>query len=140
MTKAELYLKQYEYADKRVKRLEEEYLNELILIDTIRSASDNDGMPHGYNINKPTEDKAIKLADKLQRLVDARIEAIKVRQTVFDSIMEVGGLEADVLIEKYINLQTWERVCLSVHYSWPTVRLAWHRGLDKIDEIISDTK
>ena len=136
MTKAEEYLRKYEWAVNQIRRCEDEYKEELLQIDAIRSSSDNDGMPHGSGISKPTEDKAEKLSDKAMRLVDAKLEAVRVRQEVFDTIMAVGGFEADVLIERYVNLKTWECVCLSVNYTWPTVRMAWHRGLDKVEELI----
>ena len=131
------YLRQYEEAVRRVKHIERELEEERILIDSIRSVSDNDGMPHGSNISKPTEAKAIRLADKQLRLVEAKLEAIRVRQEIFDVVIAVGGLESDVLIERYINLKKWEKVCEAVCYTWPTVRSAWHRGLDKVDKIIS---
>ena len=75
---AKEYLRQYEYAAKRVKRLEEEYNTEREQIDAVRSVSDNDGMPHGNGISKPTEEKAIRLADKLQELADARLDAVEI--------------------------------------------------------------
>lgn len=136
------YLKQYEYATRRVARYREEYNRESLLIDAVRSLSDNDGMPHGSGISKPTEVKAVRLADKKLRLIDAQLEAIRLRQEIFDTVMGVDGLEADVLVERYLNLdenghqQTWEAVCDRVHYSWPTVRTAWHRGLNMVDEIL----
>ena len=136
------YLKQYEYAARRVARYQEEYNRESLLIDAVRSLSDNDGMPHGSGISKPTEVKAVRLADKRLRLIDAQLEAIRLRQEIFDTVMGLDGLEADVLVERYLNLdesghlQTWEVVCDRVHYSWPTVRTAWHRGLDMVDEIL----
>ena len=109
------------------------------MVDAVRSLSDNDGMPHGSGISKPTEDKAIRLADKSLRLAEARLEAVQIRQDVFDTVLSLGGLESDVLMERYIYLKTWEEVCRSVNYSWPPVRLAWHRGLDMIQTII-DTR
>ena len=136
------YLRQYEYATRRVALYQEEYNRESLLIDAVRSLSDNDGMPHGSGISKPTEVKAVRLADKKLRLIDAQLEAIRLRQEIFDTVMGLDGLEADVLIERYLNLdesghlQTWEVVCDRVHYSWPTVRTAWHRGLDMVDEIL----
>lgn len=139
---AKEYLKQYQYAVDRVRRYEEEYENESLLIDAIRSASDNDGMPHGSGISKPTEDKAIRLADRALRLTEAKLEAIRLRQEIFDTVMSLDGLEADVLVERYLNLdeyghlQAWKSVCDRVHYSWPTVRTAWHRGLNMVDEIL----
>lgn len=130
------FLKQYEYAVKRIRRLEEEYEAETLLIDAVRSVSDNDGMPHGSGISKPTEEKAVRLADKKLRLIQARLDAVEIRQNVFDVIDSIGGIEADVLYEKYINLRTWAEVCDAVCYTWHPVRLAWHRGLDQVQRII----
>ena len=136
---ARRYLEQYKRAVQRIRRLEEEYERESLLIDAVRSVSDNDGMPHGTNISKPTEDKAIRLAEKMERIVDARLTAIEVRQEVFDTIMELDDLECDVLLQRYVYLKKWEDVCLAVNYTWPSVRSAWHRGEELIQDII-DTR
>ena len=85
------YLRQYEYAARRVACYQEEYNRESLLIDAVRSLSDNDGMPHGSGISKPTEVKAVRLADKKLRLIDAQLEAIRLRQEIFDTVM---GLDA----------------------------------------------
>ena len=135
---AERYLRQYEWALNTIRRLERELEEEQLQIDAIRSPSDNDGMPHGNGISNPTADKATELTDAASKLFDAKVEAIRIRQEVFDTIMKVGGLEADVLIERYVYLSTWDMVCDAVYYSWPTVRLAWHRGLDKVAELIQE--
>ena len=141
---AERYLRQYEWAVNTIRRLERELKEEQLQIDAIRSPSDNDGMPHGNGISNPTADKATEITDAAAKLFDARLEAIRIRQEVFESIMKVDGIEADVLLERYVyltedgRLQPWEMVCDAVHYSWPTVRLAWHRGLDKISELIQE--
>ena len=143
---AEKYLRQYKYACDRIRRCEREYRDEMLLIDAVRSLSDNDGMPHGSGISKPTEDKAVRLAERAERLVDAKLAAIRIRQEIFDTVHSLGGLEADVLIERYLylsddgNLRTWDEVCSSVNYSWYSVRLAWHRGLDKVEEILKSNK
>ena len=85
---------------------------------------------------------ALQKRDKKMRLVDVKLNAIRIRQEIFDTVMSLEGLEADVLVERYLNLddsghqQTWEVVCDRVHYSWPTVRTAWHRGLNMVDEIL----
>lgn len=136
---ARQFLAQYEYAVERIHRLQEEYEEESLLIDAVRSLSDNDGMPHGSGISKPTERKALRLASKMQRLIDARLDAIRIRQDVFDTIMLIDGLERDVLIERYIYLKKWADVCEAVHFTWPTVRAAWHRGEDRLQKII-DTR
>ena len=133
------YLRQYEWAVNTIRRCEREYEEERLMIDSVRSPSDNDGMPHGSGISKPVEQRVERMNAKLDRLATARLEAVRIRQEIFDTIMCIGGLEADVLIERYVYLRKWEDVCLAVNYTWPTVRLAWHRGLDKVQEII-DTR
>lgn len=142
---AEKYLEQYKQSVNTIRRLERELNEEQLQIDSVRSPSDNDGMPHGFGISNPTADKAVNIVEAVSRLYDARREAIRVRQEVFDTIMLLDGLEVDVLLERYVyltedgRLKTWEQVCQKVNYSWPPVRLAWHRGLDHIQQII-DTR
>ena len=123
------YLKQYEWAVKRVRRYEEEYKNESMLIDSVRSLSDNDGMPHGSGISKPTEDKAVRLADKKMRLIKARLDAIEIRQEIFDLIDSIDGIEGDVLYERYIKLHKWEDICVLLNYSWYGAHNAHRRAL-----------
>lgn len=97
---AKEYLKQYERAVRRAQRYREEYENETRLIDAVRSLSDNDGMPHGSGISKPTENKAIRLADKRLRLIEAEMEAIRVKQNLFDFIDGIEGIEGDILYHR----------------------------------------
>jgi len=136
---AKEYLKQYQYAVDRVRRYEEEYENESLLIDAIRSASDNDGMPHGSGISKPTEDKAIRLADRALRLTEARLEAIQIRQEVFDLIDSIDGIEGDVLYQRYVNLHKWEEICVLLHYSWQGIHLIHRRALAIVESRLKYT-
>ena len=136
---AKEYLRQYEYAVDRVRRYEEEYENELALIDAVRSVSDNDGMPHGSNISKPTEEKAIRLADKSLRLTEARLEAIRIRQEVFDLIDSIDGIEGDVLYERYIKLHKWEAICVLLSYSWQGIHLVHRRALAIVENRLKCT-
>lgn len=133
---ARQYLKQYEAAVDRVRQCHEQYIIESLQIDAIRSASDNDGMPHGNGKSDPTANKAIKLSQRAQRLIEAQSDALELQQDMFDTIMLVGGLEANVLIERYLRLKKWADVCNAVNYSWFVVREAWHRGEDKLQTIL----
>ena len=136
---AKEFLRQYEYADRRVRRLEMEYQDELIMVDAIRSTSDNDGMPHGSGISKPTEDKALRLADKRLRLIEARTEAVEKRQAVFDLINGIDGIEGDLLYERYVRLRKWEEICILLHYSWKGVHIVHRRALAIVEGIIKST-
>ena len=134
---AKEFLKQYEYADRRVKRLETELEDELKMLDAIRSASDNDGMPHGSGISKPTEDKALRLADKRLRLIDARLEAVEARQKVFDVINGIEGIEGDLLFERYVKLHKWEEICILLHYSWNGAHHVHRRALKIVEMVLN---
>lgn len=135
---AKEYLKQYERAVKRAQRYREEYENETRLIDAVRSLSDNDGMPHGSGISKPTENKAIRLADKRLRLIEAEMEAIRVKQNLFDFIDGIEGIEGDILYHRYIRLLKWEEICLIVHYSWPNTMRIHRRALGIVQNLLDN--
>ena len=132
------YLKQYEEAMRRIYRYEVELQEEALMVDAIRSTSDNDGMPHGSGISDPTGNRAIELTDKRLRLIQAKQDAIDLREEIFDTIMSIGGVEADVLIERYVYLKSWHDVCLAVNWSWTVVRAAWHNGEAKIQTILDE--
>lgn len=136
---AKEFLRQYEYADRRVRRLETEYHDELIMVDAIRSASDNDGMPHGSGISKPTEEKALRLADTHLRLLEAKIDAVEKRQRVFDAINDIDGIEGDLLFQRYVKLRKWEEICILLHYSWHGIHSAHRRALEMVERALKGT-
>lgn len=136
---AKEFLKQYEYADRRARRLKEEYETELLKIDAIRSASDNDGMPHGSGIHKPTEEAAVRLADKALAWKMAEIDALHERQKVFELIYDIDGIEGDVLVERYIKLHKWEEICILLRYSWQGVHKVHKRALGIVESRLKYT-
>lgn len=130
--KAQDYMKQYEDAVRRVRQCEEQLEREELSVDAIRSTSDNDGMPHGTGISNPTADKAVRLVDKGIDLFDARDRARTIQREVFEVAYSLGGVEGDVLIERYIKLKDWDDVCDAVGYGWSQTH-SYHRiGLDKV--------
>jgi len=116
---AKEYLKRYEYADLRAKRYESEYIREHELIGNI--SINYDGMPHGTGISRKVENEALRLAEKAERCVEARLDAIRIRQEVFDFISDIDGVEGEILYSRYVKLHKWELVCLDVHMSWYAV-------------------
>ena len=130
------YLLQYKLADRRARRFRREYEKELELIDTVRSTADIDGLPRGNGINKRVEDRAVRLADKAMEWKMAELDALHIRQEIFETVSAIGGDEADVLIERYINCKTWTDVCVSVHWSWYKVRELHNAGIAKLEQII----
>lgn len=109
------YLEQYRHKEILLSRIREEYRQELDSIDSIRSALDNSGAPSGQ-VSKTVELRAMRLAEKAERLKKAELEALETRQKVFDLIAKVEGVRGQILYERYINLKKWEDVAEAVCY------------------------
>ena len=133
---AKEFLQQYGEAVRIAERIKTEYDQEQDLIDSVRSALGGDGVPHGGGISKATENKAIKLADKALELKDAELEAIRIRQKVFDVIRTVPGEKGDVLYERYINLKSWDEVANSVGYSKRHARNLHDEALEVVNHFL----
>ena len=136
---AKEYLRQYEELNRRALRLKMEYQTEVEKIDAIGSTLAGDGMPHGNGISRKTEDKAIRLADKALAWKTAELEAIEKRQEIFELINSIGGIEAEILYQRYVCLHKWEEVCVLVHYSWHGVHAVHRRALDLVDRALKGT-
>ena len=124
---AKQFLRQYEEANNKALQHRREYEKQLELIGSVSVKMD--GMPHGSGISKPTENDALKLADKALRWKEAELEAIRIRQRVYEMIADISGIEGRVLYERYINLHKWEEICILLHYSWQGVHLVHKRAL-----------
>lgn len=136
---AKEYLRQYEEMCRRAERLRTEYYVEADLIDSVKSTLGGDGMPHGSGISRRVEDQAIRLADKALAWKQAQLEAIRVRQEVFELVNSIGGIEGEILTERYINLHKWEEVCVLVHLSWYAVHQHHRKALGLVQDILNKT-
>lgn len=129
------YLKQYETMHKTAERFKREYEQEVKMIDAIRSAADNDGMPHSSAISDPTLEKAIRLSDKATKWKIAELDALEKRQEVFEAIMSVTGIEGEVLQLRYIELMKWEEICVEIGYSWQHTHRLHKQALKIVDDM-----
>lgn len=137
--KAKEFLKQYEYASKRVRMLENEYRTELLNIDAIGSTLAGDGLPHGNGVSRKTEDKAVKLSDTMREWEQAIKDAKKIREKVFRVVVDVPGIEGEVLYNRYILLQTWEQVADDLHYSYTGIHKCHKRALGIVDQMLNES-
>lgn len=126
------FLRQYEVEKNKADRLLAEYNKERELIDAVKSPLGSDGEPRGSGTSRRTEDAAIRLSDKLYEYEVAQLNAIEKRQIVFNAIVDIPGIEGDVLLERYINLKSWPEVIEAVHCSRRAVFYYHRRGLKKI--------
>ena len=132
---AKQFLKQYEEANNKAIQHRREYEKQLELIGSVSMKMD--GMPHGSNISGPTEEDALKLADKALRWKEAELEAIRIRQTVYEVIAGIPDKEGQVLYERYIVLHKWEEICILLHYSWNGVHHVHRRALKKVEMVLN---
>ena len=133
---AKEYLKQYEEAARLARRLKTEYDKEVELIDSILSALGGDGTPRGGSISRTTENKAIRLAEKLSDYQSAELDALRIKRTVLSTINAVPGEAGAVLYERYINLKSWDEVAKSVGYSKRQAHRFHEDGLAFVQNVI----
>lgn len=132
---AKEYLRQYGEAVRLAARLQIEYEKEKALIDSIQSGLGGDGTPRGGSIGKATEAKAVRLADKALKLKDAELEAVRIRQEIFDCIRQVPGEMGSVLYERYINLKSWREVASAVGYSKSRAHDLHNEGIEYLKKV-----
>lgn len=134
---AKEFLRQYEYANRKVVMIKRELVELESAYDQIRSVTDYDGMSHGSNIGHPTEEKAIKVTDAKMKYSDLLQERYAIRQQVFDVIVQVDGVEGDILYYRYINLLSWWEICDRIGYEWTQTHERHRRALTEVDKIIN---
>ena len=128
------FLNQYREADRIARRLRAEYERELELIDAIKSTSDIDGLPRGKQLSKVVEDRAVRLADKAAEWKIAELDALHLRQEVFDVVNRIEGVPGEVLFLRYVQLRPWREICSVIPMSWSNVRRHHERGLSEIEK------
>ena len=144
---AKEYLKQYEEAARLARRLKTEYDKEVELIDSIRSVLGGDGTPRGGSISKTTENKAIRLAEKLSDYQNAELDALRIKRTVLSTINAIPGEAGSTLYERYINLkwdekrkiirlQTWDEVAKAIGSSKRQAHRFHEDGLSIVQNVI----
>lgn len=131
------YLRQYEDAERRIRRLEAEYNKEQELIDAVRSTANYDELPKSKSSKRAAEDKILRLADKSLNLIQAKLDAVEIRQEVFDTINKVDGPEGEVLYHRWIMLRKWEEISVIMGYSWRGIHSLHNRALTEIDKILN---
>lgn len=134
---AKQFLKQYEEACIKARQHREYYEKQLAQIGSVSMKMD--GMPHGSNISKPTEEDALKLADAALRWKEAELDAIRLKDKVYSLIWNIPGIEGQVLYERYINLHKWEEICILLHYSWQGIHLVHRRALAIVENRLKCT-
>lgn len=128
------YLERYRQAQNKADMLREK-------MEEARASYDIVGGPaftefRRAGISKPTERKVERAQRALEAWRAAQIHALEIRQNVFALIMALPCHDADVLIERYINLKTWEQVEAATSYSHCAVHKMHRRALQLVQDLI----
>lgn len=135
---AKEFLKQYKKLDKEIAYLEQQIEWAELEADTIRSTSDNDGMPHGSNIGHPTEDKAIRLADAKKRWNELRTEKVMIRLSIVDVINKLPYPQNFIIHYRYIDDREWKWIARRIGYE-KSRTLDYHKfALDAVQAMIDN--
>ena len=129
-------MRQYEKAKRRVRRLEANYHELEEIAGAVKSPMDQARPPMSFTITKPTEVKAIRLAEALTELEAAREEAEEVLIGMYHTLDKVGGVYGDILISRYISLMRWEDIADSIHYSLRQTHRLHQKALNILREIL----
>ena len=111
------YLEQYEYALYAAQRARKTYELEMERIDAIGSTLSGDGTPHGSGISRRTESKAIRLADKATKWLEAEEQAQIKMEEIANFINDIPGIEGVVLYQRYIELLGWKEIAENLIYT-----------------------
>ena len=111
------YLRQYEYALYDAERARKNYELETDRIDAIGSTLSGDGQPHGSGISRKTEDKAVRLADKAKKWLDAEEEAQIKLEEITDFINSIPGIEGVALYQRYVMMLSWREIAENLSYT-----------------------
>ena len=115
---AKEYLLQYRKILIRIDDLRSDIIELGEAITSVKSLSDNDGMPHGSGYNNKTERQITALVDKKnelrQLLIDQANKRIEICETI-DSLDDPVMIR--LLRDRYIKLLSWDEIAVNIGYT-----------------------
>ena len=130
------FLEQYRTAYNKATRLKDK-------LDQLREEYDSVGgsvilARNGSDISKPTERKAERVQETLDKWANAQLDAVAVRQEIFDVISSLDDCKlSDIMWYRYLGLLTWKEVCDAVGLSWCSVHKMHKQGVELVDQAIN---
>ena len=115
---AKEYLLQYRKLKTRIEDLRSDIYELGEAVTSVKSLSDNDGMPHGSGYNNKTERQIAALVDKKreyqQLLIDLENKKIEICETI-DSLEDPVMIR--LLRDRYIKLLGGEEIAVNIGYT-----------------------
>ena len=133
-------LSHYHTYKQRAEMYKEEYEEEIELIDSIRSSANIDGMPRQKFINRDTESRAIRLTEKLEKMQNAIIEAVEIRQKVFEVVSDVPDIYGIILSKRYLQGKQWCDIADELGYCEEHLRGSLHKKALKMMQETLDSR
>ena len=133
---AKEYLMQYKSIAARISGIEADI--EALRADRVSLSVNYDGMPRSRTPGDGVARAAIKLADIEAELISVKAEAWDIRREITRTIRKVENAECqEVLRERYIEGETWERIAEEMNYSVRQIHNIHGKALRAVEKIIA---
>lgn len=112
------YLNQYKNIMVKISSLEEQKMS---LMESMRYAKsiEYSDMPKGSRKQSDLSDYIVRLDDLIDKIDTRKLECENLRLDIEDKIVDIEcGIESDILRKRYIELKSWETICIEIGYSW----------------------
>lgn len=130
------YLEQYREAQAWADRLREKYDSLVAAYGDVGGMDYTSERPAG--ISKPTERKVERAQAVLEKWRRAQLAALEIRQNVYALATALPCPESDILIERYVNLRTWEQIEAATEYSHCAVHKIHRQALQLLQDVIDN--
>ena len=128
------YLEKYKEAQHRADLLREKYD---AIIGTFDAAGSTDYIGvRRAGINKPTERKVERAAAALEKWRRAQLDALEIRQDTYALLEALPCHECDVMVRRYVWLETWPQIEQGTGYTHSAVFRIHRRALQLVQEYI----
>ena len=84
------------------------------------------------------ENRIIEAQRKREAWAEASLNAMEVRQDVFETILKLPAIEFQLLHERYILLNQWEQVAEKIGLAWTQTHRTHRKALADLQEIIDN--
>lgn len=111
------YLKSYKHLCDKLKSLEEQ-LQSLREVEQSAKIQQLTDMPKSHK-QTDLSDIMVQIEVLFTKIVLKRAECMKRKLEIESRIADMpDGIEADILRKRYLELKTWEQICVDLDYSW----------------------
>ncbi len=125
-------LNEYKNKVNKIKSLEEQKKSYIETMTTAKSQTYDD-MPKGSK-KVDISDILVRLDGLINEIEQTRFECLLYKIQIESAIVKVeNGIEADILLKKYIQFKQWPNICCEIGYEWAQTHRIHSNALKNIN-------